>query len=432
MKELLDLTRREYEAAHWVMDEEKGYTVGFDGDVRNAMFERFMQLHSIIQTEQMQVKARCLAIGYALLIIKREKLYNYVAIKGNVTGYSSFKKFCKEVFGFPETTAKTLVRVAEEYLGEDGGVKVGYLNFSYSQLVEMLSIEESYRPRILTCYSVRDIRRVGEVYKIRPPKDDETIEDTLSEWKKLHDEAQAHKLAKKNALCFIPAKVSGNEGPTSDPVQTPTDEDEDERDLFTPSPDKPNISFEAIRNGLLRQLQLLRESEVGSAWAKCADIIENAFNKNAPSQVAAFRDIVKLNIENADLKGKLQDLEMAKSASIVREGLAVPPGEKLNLKNAKERKEWLENYHSWPVWLEVPEVSKTYYRYDFLNGDSLIIETGIEYWTDYTCRCSDGTYKARNFIHYAIISKERPKFDSRFEGGVSGIVDYLTKHSKEI
>ena len=181
---------------------------------------------------------------------------------------------------------------------------------------------------------------------------------------------------------------------------------------------------------MLRQLQLLRDCEVGVAWKKCADIIENALNKNAPSQVAAFRDVVKLNIENADLKGKLQDLETRGSAPIVREGLAVPPGQKLNLKNAKERKEWVENFHSWPVWLEVPELSKTYYRYDFINGDSLIVETGICYWANYGTKTV--AYKECPYTHYAIVSKERPKFDSRFEGGMSGIVDYLTKHSKEI
>ena len=52
----------------------------------------------------------------------------------------------------------------------------------------------------------------------------------------------------------------------------------------------------------------------------------------------------------------------------------------LNLKNEKARKAWLDDFRSWGVWLEVKEVDKTFYRFDFANGAALIVEIGFEYW----------------------------------------------------
>lgn len=43
------------------------------------------------------------------------------------------------------------------------------------------------------------------------------------------------------------------------------------------------------------------------------------------------------------------------------------------LRNSDQRKEWLENFRSWPVWFEVPEASEVYYRYDLPDGNSIVI-----------------------------------------------------------
>ena len=437
MDELLDLTRREYEAAYWYMDEESSRVVNVGKDVRISAFQEFMKLHGFIQQTQMDLRARYIAIGVALLQIKRDKLYYYVApkYKGGC-GYSSFKKFCQEVFGLSGTTAQRLVRVAEEFCGMDGGIRVEYVNFSYSQLSEMLSIDEKYRPRITTSCSTRDIRRLSELYKDYVPAPDTSVEADLTRWREIHAEEQARKNAKKNSLCFIPALPSDaakGAGPAPDQDENVPDPDEfdgeDYRDLSTPNVEKQHISFEAIRNGLLRQLQLLRDCDVGVVWKKCADIFEDALNSNAPRKVASSKEIVDVKVELAALKEELSALK-AQPSAIVREGMALPPAQKLTLKNAKERKEWVEGYESWPVWLDVPEVAKTFYRYDFINGAALIIEVGADFWLDW--QKSTRTRIRKRYVHYAIIDEEYPEYDSAYQGGMSAIVDWLTKHSKEI
>ena len=430
MEEILSLERKEYKAAIWFMDEKSSMSVNVDKELAQVMYNRFMHLHSQMQQTQMDLRANCLVMGCILRDIQDQKLYQYICKKDTYSsvGYSSFFKFCKDVYGFKERTAKRLVAVAREFCGSDGGMKIDYLNFSYSQLAELLTIEEKYRPRITVQCSVRDIRALGKYYKNNVPHGD-TAQDDLQEYKKLCQEEKARLNEKKNALKFIPSKLNAEKVPTSALSETFEDDEEDEREISTPISN--TLPYESVRKGLLRQLELLRTCDTGVAWKKAADIMEEALERNAPSKVARFKDVVDANIEIADLKGKLQDLETQQST--IREGLAVPPGKKLSLKNAQERRDWLDAFRTWPVWLEVPEVSKVYYRYDFINGNSLVIETGVEYWLDWQRKSNEGSkYKKRPFVRYAILSEDRPEFDCAYAGGVSGIVDWLTKHAKEI
>lgn len=101
---------------------------------------------------------------------------------------------------------------------------------------------------------------------------------------------------------------------------------------------------------------------------------------------------------------------------------------KLNFRNDAERKQWLDNFKDWGVWLDVPDVGKTFYRYDFINGCALIVEVGIEYYQDWQAGYA---YTPHEWKHYSIINNERQTYDSH---GISYsyIVQWLTKHAREI
>ena len=43
------------------------------------------------------------------------------------------------------------------------------------------------------------------------------------------------------------------------------------------------------------------------------------------------------------------------------------------LKNNDQRKAFLDNYQTWPVWFEVPEASEVYHRFDLPDGSSIVI-----------------------------------------------------------
>ena len=284
MNELLAVSRGEYQPANWYYDEEGQFHASISVEVSVPRFERFMEIFTFIQQMQMDVKMRYIQIGCALLEIEREKLYQYVAPKNKGTGYSTFYGFCQEVFGFKKSTTANMVAVAREFCSIDGGVKIEYLNYSYSQLLELLGIDEKYRPRITLQCSTRDIRRLKAYYKDNVPKAGGTVEDDLEAWNQICKAEKEKKNKKRNAITFIPAKKA----------ETPKTDDfdgEDERDVVTPTEKK--VSFESVRNGLYRQLALLRkcftESENGIAevhlWDQFATLVETAcgklYSKNA-------------------------------------------------------------------------------------------------------------------------------------------------------
>lgn len=45
------------------------------------------------------------------------------------------------------------------------------------------------------------------------------------------------------------------------------------------------------------------------------------------------------------------------------------------MKNTLQRKEFIENYLKWPVWLDIPEVGERYYRYDIENSIAIVVKT---------------------------------------------------------
>lgn len=43
------------------------------------------------------------------------------------------------------------------------------------------------------------------------------------------------------------------------------------------------------------------------------------------------------------------------------------------MKNQEQRKSFIDSFHSWPVWYQVPQASEVYYKYDLPDGSSIIV-----------------------------------------------------------
>ena len=44
------------------------------------------------------------------------------------------------------------------------------------------------------------------------------------------------------------------------------------------------------------------------------------------------------------------------------------------LKNNDQRKEWIDNYITWPVWIDIPHTGEKYYRYDLTNKVAIVVK----------------------------------------------------------
>ena len=85
------------------------------------------------------------------------------------------------------------------------------------------------------------------------------------------------------------------------------------------------------------------------------------------------------------LAGMLCDLDQPELPE--KEDMAEQPDLPI-LKNNDQRKQFLETFHDWPVWFEVPEAAEVYYRYDLEDGCSLVI-CEYHYWIEWLKQYGD-------------------------------------------
>lgn len=425
MEEVLDIVRKDYKSANRAYSEEFGRYVEYSDEVVEDKFERFKTLHAIVSSAQYGIKQHFIDIGHALFDLRRDEIYKVVRqdMHGG-TGYSNFYIFCGEVFGFKKKTTQRLLKVYEEFCNKENGlIDVRYVNFSFRQLAELAGMEK-YRERIPVTMTTRQIQHLKEYYKDNVPREGQSAEDDLKEWQRLKVEEKEKKNAARNSISFIPATKSDKVvGKIEGSARTPVDESlaesdsEDERLLSTPDV-RREVSFESIRDGLLRQLELL-SGVLG--WKGASEVVISALQENRPTMICRTRDVVKLIGKNEELK---------KAVAILKNkaGSCGTPasGDKLNLKNESERKVWLEGFRSWGEWITVPEVDKAFYRYDFVNGYSLIVEVGMQYPDSWSTR-----KEPYERVSYSVIDEGHRVFNSQ---GLSytAVVQWLTKNSKDI
>ncbi len=93
-------------------------------------------------------------------------------------------------------------------------------------------------------------------------------------------------------------------------------------------------------------------------------------------------DLLQQYIEVGDLPDKLmkrQKILVGALASMIFELESIQEAEPVEqpefptLKNQEQRKEFLESFHTWPIWYQVQQASEIYYRYDLPDGSSIVV-----------------------------------------------------------
>lgn len=274
MLEMLDFVRSEFEPAYHHYDEDSSIYRTVAKEEGDAKFTRFNDLRNDIINRQYNVRSDFFEIAKSLFEIRRDKLYNCVrnVNEPTVYGYSNFYTFCEQVLGFKKTTVYNLLNVYEKFVCENAISVISSVNFSYSQLVALLDVDDKYKARIPVQTSVRDIKKLADYYKSNVPGND--IETDLKNYKSWKAEENARKNAKKNKISFVPAK-SG--------IVVDFDDEDDENDVLTPDV-SPALREDQVINGLLRQLDLLKSQNV--CWSKMCDIVSDALRTKTPRKVA--------------------------------------------------------------------------------------------------------------------------------------------------
>lgn len=152
-------------------------------------------------------------------------------------------------------------------------------------------------------------------------------------------------------------------------------------------------------------VQLLLEKEKGKL-NQYLDAYKD--EKSLPAFIEEQKIIV------AALAGMACDLEAAEEPD--PEEMELP-----DMKNNEQRKEFLENYRSWPVWFKVPNAQETYYRFDLQNGDSIVIREWL---------CESWRGEERRWT-YEYLLKPGYKYLDNCRTNRTALIDYLRRLKME-
>ena len=151
--------------------------------------------------------------------------------------------------------------------------------------------------------------------------------------------------------------------------------------------DQPNEVIDAEYTEVTEEITITPQSLLAEAKKWLEDYIKCDAPKNL---------IEKQKIYVAALAGMVCDLEgTTKPEPPVQPELPV-------MKNNDQRKEWLKDYKAWGVWYYDDHIDVYYYKYDFDNGDRLIVAEYPNrgaYWYG-----NDKTYTEK---HYHLIQQAR-------------------------
>lgn len=95
------------------------------------------------------------------------------------------------------------------------------------------------------------------------------------------------------------------------------------------------------------------------------------------------------------LTGLMKEMDRTETEEIEQPDLPI-------LKNNDLRKEWLDTYHEWPIWFEVPEAAEVYYRYDLPDGSSLVI-CEYHYWLSWKVEFDKGDPECTGTREYLLV-----------------------------
>ncbi len=114
----------------------------------------------------------------------------------------------------------------------------------------------------------------------------------------------------------------------------------------------------------------------------------------------------------------------------------------MQLKNKAERERFLENYRSWGLWKEIPELELKFYRKELPNGTRIIA-------TEYAYMRFEGfdkggyVYKKDDSVKYHLLLSKTDNYNERYSvnefrlfnpsgNSKSSIIEYLMKTKPEV
>lgn len=397
MKDLVfnNVSLKKLKRSSWYYDDEKNCYVNVISD---EDFKKLSQYSKDFMSASYKVRDGFIEMGKALFQIQSDKLYRYCREGDGCYGYSSFYGFCQKFLGISKSTAANLISVYERFGEPKTESDRHYLQFGFSQLLEMKDMTEGIE-KMEPYLSVRKIRLLKNFYKNHGVNPESTVQSDIDQAVEENKRNNALTTVSKANLQFIPGDESS--GALSEEEVEGIENVEDEDDQT----DQPNEES-AIDESFVQEIRLKQ--------------VKRSLNDlmSVNPSFSSFGSSVLNSIEDGSaFKPLSSPVLQAKSTGQTSKY-------HIELPNDKKRSEWLDSYQSFDVLYEIPEFKLTFYRYEFFNGDVLVVTRYID--------CSPFVAVHTNYIQrYCIMKKDNPEYD--FSGiSRTAVLEYLSKNRDTI
>ena len=445
----------------------------------------YTESNNIILCNLQTGQRAAIAIGYYLKHIRENKLY----LDG---GYHSFGDYVKAECGMSESTASRNIGRMEQFSegGNSPRIASKWQDYGASQLQEIMYLTDEQREQVTPDMTVKEIREIRKP----EPVEEIPVEVVICEEVELEPEIVYEPVVESEVpadTVIVESSVEEMLPDVDDPkidfkaldrlISSTKDAQVDQEEVATSQEEVIKAPvFDCIYTDVVVEccppMDHLCENTVDvccedcmEPWcptrckqARVPDGVELYENHTADEDIAeetpvpctteeitpqsilqdekekleqwmeAFKDdpevpefIARQKIIVGALAGMVCDLKKVELPAPEQPELPI-------MRNNDQRKAFLDDHHSWPVWFTVPQADEIYYKYDFEDGSAFVIRE-TKHFNEWMLRYSamgDTNYDPEGVHTQEYILKPNYRYLSNCRSNRSEMIDYLRKLQK--
>ena len=335
----------------------------------NELTMTYEEAKNILREKLDNMKMSFIAAGYYMKYIRDHEQFRE-------DGYESIWEFAEDNYGIKKSTASRWMAMNDKFSrgGNSPILAEEFRGFEKSQLQEMLYLDDKQIETVTPDMTVKEIRKVRKPAESEKEKKVSPIDRGCITGKNPNgnctccgkDGAECCGQCDDDCNCicgWIDSAVAMSQQAEDEPA-VDMNPPEEESDLEPKVIIEENV--EVVDGG---GEELYEEVSDQSDIELLQEELEKLKN-NLDLMLSCYSEndirVRKQRLMIGALEGMISDLDTVGISETEQPELPV-------LRNNNQRKEFLDNYQSWPVWFKVDEASEVYYRYELPDGCSIVI-----------------------------------------------------------
>lgn len=369
-------------------------------------------------------KMNFVMIGYHLRKIDNDKLYRE-------SGHENIWDFAKAQFGLSKSSASRFMSINERFSvgGYSDRLAEEYKEFNVSQMSEMLTLTDEQISSIDPDTTIREIR------KMKPKKKEQPKESVMavatSQQTELPDSDECSDcdlLHNKDAGVL---ECNPECGEYACMLPDPDDENvvSDDLEIVATSQQEGNASEDPEYFTVFDVKRYLDREERNLKLCRDEDV-RDEIRKHTAANVAAYKKLLNAMSKSNEEATEPETNEL------------VEPQDLPTMKNNDQRGAFIDDYQSWPLWIETPETGERIFRFNITEDIAIAVRDQKQHvWNPGKYKYSSETeYAGERYYLLGISSnygvrgaefkKSQEKTFSESLTNRSNLIEFLKKYQK--